>query len=161
MTWLLAKSFFGLPRLFWAGLGALAVLAALVWGAHALYDDIKQSGRDEVQAQWEAEKVGRALASAELSSALTQAFSGLDSSLQGAIKTISYKGRDITIRVKKELDNDPRYTSAACELTPGVLEQLNAARSVSHASTPTGVSDGGVPTSGAAVRLDIRRADSR
>lgn len=161
MTWLLAKSFFGLPRLFWAGLGALAVLAALVWGAHALYQDIKQSGRDEVQAQWEAEKAGRALASAELSAALTQAFSGLDSSLQGAIKTISYKGRDITIRVKKELDNDPRYTSDVCSITPGVFEQINAARSLSNPAAASGVRDGGVPTSGAAVRLDIRRADSR
>lgn len=143
------------------GLGAALALAALVWGAHALYQDIKQSGRDEVQAQWEAEKAGRALASAELSSALTQAFSGLDSSLQGAIKTISYKGRDITIRVKKELDNDPRYSAPECELTPGVLEQINAARSLSNPAAASGVRDGGVPTSGAAVRLDIRRADSR
>lgn len=143
------------------GLGATLALAALVWGAHALYQDIKQSGRDEVQAQWEAEKAGRALASAELSSALAQAFSGLDSSLQGAIKTISYKGRDITIRVKKELDNDPRYTAPECELTPGVLEQLNAARSLSHASTPTSGDSDSVPTGSYPVRLDLRGADSR
>lgn len=143
------------------GLGAALALAALVWGAHALYQDIKQSGRDEVQAQWEAEKAGRALASAELSAALTQAFSGLDSSLQGAIKTISYKGRDITIRVKKEMDDDPRYSSVECELTDGVLGQVNAARSLSHPAAPSGVRDGGVPTSGAAVRFELGSTGDR
>lgn len=142
-------------------LGALALIVALVMGVNHALSSAKQAGRDEVQAKWEAEKAGAATARAELSAALAQAFNGLDGSLQQAVRTLHARGADITVRVRKDLDNDPRYSSAACALSDRVLGEVNAARDLSRSPTPSGVTGAAVPTSGAAVRLEFGGAGPR
>lgn len=159
MTWLIAKSFFGLPRwafvAFAAALALIGLIGGTIWKVGAMMDDARAAGRAEVQAKWSAEKAGRAAASAELSAALAQAFNGLDGALQNTVRTIAWKGQDITVRVKKDLDNDPRYRSDACNLTDGVRREIDTARGLSGPARSAAVRDGGVPASGAAVRLEL------
>lgn len=141
------------------GVAGVLILAGLVWaivaGVNRMLDNARADGRAEVMAEWNADKAGRATARAELSAALAQAFHGLDGSLQGAIAKISSDGRDIRIRVDKEMTGDPRYYSADCSIGDGVRQQIDAARGLSRSAAPTRVRDGGVPASGAAVRLDL------
>lgn len=144
-----------------AGVGVLLLVGGIVFGVNHALDQARKAGRAEVQAKWNAEKAGAAKARAELSEALAEAFHGLDSSLQHTVRTISYEGRDITVRVQKEIDNDPRYRSAECSLTGGVQDGVNAARRLSADSPTATVRGGAVPTGGAAVRLEFRGAGER
>lgn len=138
------------------GLLALAGIAwAVVAGVNHMLDQARAAGRAEVQAEWNAEKAGAATARAELSTALASAFTRLDWSLQGAVAKISADGRSIRVTVAKEMANEPRYTSADCALTDGVRAQVDAARRLSGPSGAATVHSGGLPTSGAAVRLDL------
>lgn len=143
------------------GLAGVLALAALTWGAHKLYQDVKQSGRDEIQARWDAEKAGAEKARADLSDALTEAFAGLDGSLQSFAKTITVKGQQITVRVKKEMDNDPRYSSDECSVDGRVLDSINAARSLSHPATASGSNSNAVPTGGYPVRVELGDTGTR
>lgn len=151
----------------WIGLGlaVLAAIGAIVWGAKASLDDARNSGlkqgRAEVQAKWDAEKAGRAQARAELSAALSEAFNGLDGTLQGTIRTLHANGQTIRVQVEKEMAGDPRYQSADCSLTDGVRAQIDAARSLSGPAAAAAVLSGGVPTSGAAVRLELGQPGQR
>ncbi len=144
-----------------AGVGVLLLVGGIVWGVNHALDNARDAGRAEVQAKWNAEKAGAAKARAELSEALAEAFHGLDSSLQQTVRTISYKGRDITVRVQKEIDNDPRYRSAECSLTGGVQDAINTARRLSTDTPATAVRGGAMPTGGAAVRLEFGVAGER
>lgn len=162
MGWLAARSLFGAPR--WLLLiGALVALAgsvtALVMGFNHLVSSARESGlkqgRSEIQSKWNAEKAGREQARAELSEAMSEAITGFGDNMRRSVDVIYGKSRDINVRLKQEISNDPRYHSVECSLTPGVRDQINAARSLSKPAAPTGVHDGGVPTSGAAVRLDF------
>lgn len=141
------------------GIGTLALLAGIFFGVKAALDGAygrgEKAGQDAVQARWNAETAGRAQARAELSAALAEAFGGLDTTLQQTVSAIGTRGQEINLRLTKEMADDPRYQSADCSLTPGVLDQVNAARGLSGPAAPARVGDGGVPSSGAAVRLDL------
>lgn len=128
---------------------------------HRAKQDGLAQGRAEVRAEWDAEKAGRAKARAELGEALAEAFNGLDGTLQAAVGRITADGRTIRVQVEQELKNDPRYSSAECSLTDGVREQIDAARRLSGTSAPATLRSGGVPASGAAVRLEFGDAGAR
>lgn len=151
-----------------AGAGLIALLlaaAGLVIAVRGMIGDARDSGlkqgRAEVQARWNAEVAGRALARAELSTVLAEAFNGLDGSLQRTLTKVSSDGQTIRVHLEKEMAHDPRYSSADCSLGDGVRDQINAARRLSGPAAAATVHSGGVPSSGAAVRLDIGGAGQR
>jgi hypothetical protein len=127
-------------------LGTLGALAALVWAVNTLLAHERQAGRDEVQAQWNAEKAGRAQAAAELTSTLSTSLSVLDKHVTDALASNNAKGQAISVNIAKEAQNDPRYVSADCSLTNGVRDQINAARSLSGPAGPVTVYPVPVPT---------------
>lgn len=158
IPWLAVKGALGAPRwllILGATILLLGAIAAVIAGVNHMLDNAKQAGREEVQSDWNAEKAGRAQASAELSAVLAEAFNGLDGTLQDTIRNISVEGQDITIRVKKEMNNDPRYTAAECALTDSVRREINAARGLSRPTAPTPVHSVPVSDSGAAVRFEL------
>lgn len=142
-------------------IAALFAIGFIIFGVNRALESAKQSGRDEIQAMWEAEKSGAAQENTKLLAALQQTFSGLDGTLQNTIRTLHVSGQTITVRVKKELDNDPRYSDPRCDISDGVRSEINAARDLSNAAPPSGVRSGGVPSSGAAVRFELGDAGSR
>lgn len=132
----------------WIGLAvaALSAIAAIIAGANYALAQAKQAGRDEIQARWNAEKAGAALAAGQLTNALTDQLSVLDSALQAALAAKGQQGASITERVEKEIIREPRYTSADCAITDGVWREINAARGLSNASPSAGGSGAGLPT---------------
>lgn len=140
---------------------ALIAIAAIIFGVNRALENAKQSGRDEIQAKWDAEKRGAAEENVKLTTALSAAFNGLDGTLQNTIRTLHVSGQTITVRVKKELDNDPRYSDPGCSLTDGVRSEVNAARDLSNPAAPAPVRSGSVSSSGAAVRFEFGDAGSR
>lgn len=126
-------------------LGALGALAALVLAVNALLAHERQAGRDEIQARWNAERAGRAQASAELTSGLSTALSVLDRHVTDGIAANAAKGQAISVNIAKEAQNEPRYTSADCALTGGVRDQINAARDLSGPAAAVTVHRSPVP----------------
>ncbi len=151
-------SFFAtsLGRKLLIGAGVVIALAALAWGAHALYNDIKQSGRDEVQAQWDKAEAARQLQRAEMNADLTNAIGGIGDQLHTLVTGITGKQQRILTTVKLDMANDPRYTSASCSLTPSVLNSVNTARRGTADPSATVITDEG-ELSGfePAVRIDL------
>lgn len=117
----------------WIGLAvaALGAIAAIIFGINHMLARAKQAGRDEVRAEWNAEKAGRAQASAELTAALGESFNHLDRTLQKTVSLAAEQGQTIRTRVSQELKDDPRYSSAECALSDSVREAVNAARRLS------------------------------
>ena len=139
-------------------LAVLLLLAAIVWGVNHMLDSARQAGRDEVQAAWNAEKEGRARASAELTSALVLAIDGVSTKMGDAVKNIRVEGQTITVRLNKEIEDDPRYTAPECALTDGVRDDLNAARGLSHGPPTFSGVERAVPTGNAVARFDFSDA---
>jgi hypothetical protein len=133
----------------WIGLAvaALVAIATIVTGVNIALSRAKQAGKDEVQAQWNAEKAGRAQASADLTAALSDSLGALDTSLQGALASTAAQGRTITNTIQKETIREPRYISADCSVTPGVFDQINAARGLSAPAPAASGSERGMPVS--------------
>lgn len=147
------------------GIAALAAIGAIVLGAKGALDNARTSGlkqgRAEIQARWDAEKAGAANARAELTSALGEAFTGLDGSLQRTIEKVSSDGQTIRVKVQQEMAGDPRYASADCSISDGVRAQVDAARRLSG---PAPVASGGsdsVSPSGAIVRFELGPSGQR
>ena len=119
----------------WKALGILIALlsavAAIVAGCNIALSRAKQAGRDEVKAQWNAEKAGAAQASAAMTAALSEVFGKRDADLQTALAGLRATGQDINLTIEKETTNDPRYRSTDCSVTDGVLRGINTARSLS------------------------------
>lgn len=143
-----------------AGAGVL-LFALMGWTLHRAKADGIAQGRAEIQRQWSAEKAGRANARAELSAALTQAFHGLDGTLQATVGKITADGRTIRVQVEQELKNDPRYTAAECSLSDRLRDEINAARGLSRPPGAADVRSVPVPAGGAAVRLEFGDAGPR
>lgn len=152
-----------LTRLPWRWIGlavaALAAIGAIVFGAKGALDDARQSGlkqgRSEIQAQWDAEKAGRAEAAAELTNALVERLTGIDGRLQAIGAKLNERARVIREVVLKEMANDPRYSSADCSLSDGVRQQVDAARGLSNPAAAPASDPASLPSSGAAVRIDF------
>lgn len=111
---------------------SLAILG-LAWGAihsfNAAMASARQAGMDTVQAQWSAERAGRAQAAAQLSAALSEALSQLDKQVHVTVEQAAQRQQAIQLTVERELQNDPRYTSSDCTLSDSMLAAINAARS--------------------------------
>lgn len=121
------------------GLAALLSLVLaftlLVRTVSARDERLKQAGRDEVQASWNAEKAGRQQARADFQTALSAALSPQFDQLASRISGINTKGADISVRLPQAIAAAPRYVDPNCSLTAPVLDQVNAARALSQEAT--------------------------
>lgn len=121
-------------------IGAIVALVLaftlLVRTVSARDERLKQAGRDEVQASWNAEKAGRQQAKAEFQTALTAALSPQFDQLASRIGAINTKGADINVRLPQAIAAAPRYSDPNCNLTAPVLDQVNAARALSQEGKP-------------------------
>lgn len=110
---------------------AVAVAAALVWGVKALVDSIKDAGRAEVRAEWNAEKAGRASVKAEVQQAIGAALTPQFDQLADRISAIDRTAATVSVRLPAAIAQAPRYRDPACALTDDVKGQINAARALS------------------------------
>jgi hypothetical protein len=120
---------------FLAGIAAILAFGFVLWGLHRLYEDVKQSGRNEIQAQWDAEKTGQAKVQGDFQGALTGALHPMFDQLSAEIGAIKAKGAEINVKLPQAIAADPRYRDPACTLTPDALAQVNAARALSASVT--------------------------
>jgi uncharacterized protein YidB (DUF937 family) len=114
-----------------AGIAFIAALAALTWGINAIVHSLKQAGRDEVQAQWNADKAARAGAKADLQIALGAALQPRFDDLAQRISGIDTKAAEVNLKLPAAIAAAPRYRDPNCSLTPDVLGQINSARALS------------------------------
>lgn len=129
MAWFTALS---LGRKLGVILALLAVVAAIIWGINAWLDSIRESGRNEVRAEWAAEKAGMAQAQATFQTSLTAALTPQFDRLAAKIGTIDTEAAQINVRLPQAIAAAPRYADPNCSLTPSVLAEVNAARSLSR-----------------------------
>lgn len=116
------------------GGGLLALILAswlLVRAVSARDERLKQAGRDEVTASWNAEKAGRAQARADFQTAITAALTPQFDRLASTIGAIDTSAASINVRLPQAIAAAPRYTDPNCALTPEVRDQVNAARALS------------------------------
>lgn len=116
---------------FLCGIAAVLALAFLAVAMHRLYEDVKQSGRNEILAQWNAEKAGQAQVQGQFQTALSGALRPMFDQLSGQIGTINAKAAEINVKLPQAIAADPRYRDPNCSLTPDALAQVNAARALS------------------------------
>lgn len=90
-----------------------------------------QVGRVEVQARWNAEKTARQEARADFQIALAASLAPQFDQLAAQISRIDTAGSSIDVRLPVLTAAEPRYVDSRCDLTPEVLGQVNAARSLS------------------------------
>lgn len=90
-----------------------------------------QVGRVEVQGRWNAEKAARQEARADFQIALAASLAPQFDQLAAQISRIDAAGSSIDVRLPALTAAEPRYVDPRCDLTPEVLEQVNAARSLS------------------------------
>lgn len=111
-----------------------AVLAALVglwmlWNARD--ERLRQSGRDEITAQWQAEKRAVAEVQAKFSADIIGALQPRFDALTVAIGGIDSEAARINLTLPPAVASDPRYRDPNCALTAPVLDAVNAARALS------------------------------
>lgn len=147
----------------WIGLAvaALAAIATIIAGVNHALSQAKQAGRDEIKAQWQLERTARAQASAALTNALADQLSVLDSALQAALAQQAQQAQVITNRIEKETIREPRYTSPDCSVSGGMLEDINAARRLSHPAPAAASAGAGVPARPAGAGPDSGGAGTR
>ncbi len=120
------------------GLGGLIALVLAVVGlvaAIGAHDkSVKQAGRDEVTAAWNAEKAGRASARAEVEHDIAGDVAARLDTLTGMIGGINGKAAQINVALPAAVRADPRYVDPRCMLTQPVLDQVNGARALSAAA---------------------------
>ena len=117
-------------------LALVGALAALVWGVNRWLDGIRESGRNEVRAEWSAERAGRAQVKAQFEEAITAALQPQFDDLAARIGTIDTKAAEVNVRLPAAIAAAPRYRDPNCSLTAPVLDQVNAARGLSATVTP-------------------------
>jgi gas vesicle protein len=92
---------------------------------------LKQAGRDEVTAAWNAEKAGRQEAKAEFQTSLSATLRPMFDGLSATVGNIDRKAAEINVKLPQAIAASPRYADPNCALTPDVLSQVNAARALS------------------------------
>jgi hypothetical protein len=122
-----------------------AAMAGIIFGVNAWLDGIRESGRNEIRAQWSAEKAGAAKAQADMQLAIGGALSPMFDRLAGQIGAIDTTAARINVTLPKEIASDPRYRDPRCTLTPSVLEQVNSARRLSAATPAVSRDEEAVP----------------
>jgi len=118
-------------------IGSIVVLLLAITGVilaiGAREKAAKQAGRDEVQAQWNSEKAGRAQAAAQFQGAITASLQPQFDLLSSSLRRIDTEGAKIDIALPAAVAAEPRYRDPTCALTAPVLEQVNAARALAAA----------------------------
>lgn len=111
-------------------LAILGTLAGLVVAFNVWKDGIREEGRDEVRAEWKAAREERAAVMAQFNTGLSAALRPIEERLTATIGNIDRQGAEINVRLPQAIAADPRYRDVNCSLTPDVLSQVNAARSL-------------------------------
>jgi len=115
-------------------LAIVGTLAGLVIAFNAWKDGVREEGRDEVRAEWKAAREERAAVMAQFKTGLGAALRPIEERLTATISNIDRQGAEINVRLPQAIAADPRYRDVDCSLTPDVLSQVNAARSLSQPS---------------------------
>jgi hypothetical protein len=111
-------------------------LAAAYWVVDRTVHALKQAGRDEVQARWDASTAASDKAKVDLQAAVATALQPKFDALDARIGSIGNRAADISVRLPQAIASAPRYRDPACALTTPVLDQVNAARALSTDARP-------------------------
>lgn len=118
-------------RRYWPLLLALGLGLVLVAMVQSFARSQRQAGRDEIKTAWDADRLARAEASAQITASLSTAVTGISDAIRANDERVIAEGRNITIKLDREMRNDPRYSAAGCAVTGSVLSQINTARRLS------------------------------
>jgi len=142
---------FGLPlKTVGIVLGALALLAALVYGVGHLLSEERKAGAAVVAAQWQAANAQQQATLAKVQGSLSDGLASVDTHLQSRLAGLTQAGTSTNTTLVKEIHDAPQISSSDCALSDGVWRPLAAARQLSAPSGPQTVGSGPVPTGTAA-----------
>ena len=101
-----------LSPLIWRAIGAAAILAALAWGYHLWADHQRDIGRNEVRAEWQADKLARAESTRLLLMARDKATTQLQVTADKERQALNEKnrtiGRDLAAALERMRDRPER-----------------------------------------------------
>lgn len=140
-----------LLRRFWPVLAAGAAIGALLIWHDLQVRAARAEGRAEIRAEWAADKAARAESAVQITRAIIATHDGINRSLTARDEQIVAQGRDITIKLEREMAGETRYRSAECRLGGGVLQEINRARGLSAGSAAGLIGDDGVSGGGVAA----------
>lgn len=115
-------------------LGAIALVAALgglVWLYGHQMDKARNDGMLAERTVWQAREQAATEARAAVEADLQRQMTARFDDLLTIVGRTQAAQAEIEVRLPDLLAASPRYTDEACALTPGVLDQLNAARALS------------------------------
>lgn len=137
MGWFLALP---MARKLIFGAGGLLIIGLLIWWAVSAFngwkEDLRQEGRDQTQARWDAANDERRRIGDELDVKLAKGISQIISAQAAQLGAIERQSADINVKLPQAIAADPRYQEPACDLTPAVLEEVNRSRRLSHGGRP-------------------------
>jgi hypothetical protein len=106
----------------------LAVIAAIILGVNAHDNAVREGGRNEIRAAWNAETAERQRVKAQFTTELSALLGPRFDHLAELINGIETGAARINVELPRALAADPRYRDPNCNLTAPVLDQANAAR---------------------------------
>lgn len=115
-------------------IGAVALisaLAGLLWlGSHVL-DNARRDGRLAERTVWQERERAADLARSGVEAQMRSDMDARFNNMIALAGRISGTEAEVRVKLPPMIAASPRYASPDCSLTPGVLEQLNAARALS------------------------------